>query len=212
MTQLICLANSWKYDERCIAGIDMDSGAWIRPICAWYPQDGRVPSDIRQIDGQEPALLDILDLPLASEGLEFGFEWENRTILPGSWRRVGQANATDLLSYCVPHAHILHNEGRSVEVPYLRSLPFAERRTLQLVYAVELSFSSKPRWNGEQKWRGSLRTDQGQILQDASITDPVLVERLNAGQFPQNPCLVVISLSMPFDPSTGKSNDDAPCW
>ena len=30
MAQIICLANSWKLEERCIAGINPDKGQWIR--------------------------------------------------------------------------------------------------------------------------------------------------------------------------------------
>jgi hypothetical protein len=212
MAQLICLANSWKYDERCIAGIDMDTGQWVRPVCPLYPHDGRVPIDIRLVEGEEVELLDILDLPLASNGPDFGFESENRTILPGDWQRVGRAKPTDLLPYCCTDGFILHTHGRSVGVPYLQSLPIAKRHTLQLVYAVEMRFGSKPRWNGSHKWSGSLRTGQGAKLQDASITDPVFVERLNAGDYPQNPCLVLVSLSMPFNPARGDNSGEAPCW
>ena len=64
MATLICLANSWKYGERCIAGIDIHTGQWVRPVCDRFP-DGQVPADIRLIDGDEPALLDILSIPLA---------------------------------------------------------------------------------------------------------------------------------------------------
>jgi hypothetical protein len=31
MVKIICLANSWKHGERCIAGINPDTKKWIRP-------------------------------------------------------------------------------------------------------------------------------------------------------------------------------------
>ena len=42
--RIICLANSWKIQERCIAGIDIDTGKWVRPVCdSLYPEDGKAP-------------------------------------------------------------------------------------------------------------------------------------------------------------------------
>lgn len=57
MTQIICLANSWKFEERCIAGINPTTGQWIRPVFSLYPEDDRVPVDVRLIQGKELASL-----------------------------------------------------------------------------------------------------------------------------------------------------------
>lgn len=41
---IICLANFKKLNEHCVAGINLDTGKWVRPVCdRQYPQDGRVP-------------------------------------------------------------------------------------------------------------------------------------------------------------------------
>jgi hypothetical protein len=88
--RIICLSNSLKLTERCIAGIDSDSGQWVRPICNRFPEDGRVPASIRIVEGKEPNLLDILEIPLDDNGNDFGFECENLTILPGEWRLQGE--------------------------------------------------------------------------------------------------------------------------
>jgi hypothetical protein len=88
----------------------------------------------------------------------------------------------------------------------LQSLPFEQRRTLQLVHAV--SFSAQN--SGNNKWRGTLKTLNGQYL-DATITDPVFVEKLNAGYQPKNNCLVTVSLSMPYQPRPDWEGEK-PCW
>ncbi|HEX5505363.1 MAG TPA: hypothetical protein VFW96_22285, partial [Thermomicrobiales bacterium] len=98
MTQIICLANSWKHGERCIAGIDQRTGRWIRPVTDL--DDGRVPRDTRFIGGAEPALLDIVLIPLADSGPHDDFERENRSILPGRWRRLGRVRPADVCRYC----------------------------------------------------------------------------------------------------------------
>lgn len=202
MTLIICSANSLKMGERCIAGINPDTGQWIRPVSDL--PDGRIPKAMRLIDGREPALLDILEIPLAQTGRDFGFERENLDILPGKWRKVGRASRSDLLQFCDRGEQILHNDSRYVTVPYLQSLPLAERRTLQLVLAEE--FSASREFN---KWKGYLVTSTKQRL-NAKITDPVLVESLDDGDSPEAPCFVTVSLSMPWPPPDWEGDD--PCW
>jgi len=209
MTQIICLANSFKHKERCIAGINPQTGKWIRPVCDRYPEDGRVPSDIRLIQGKEPQLLDLLEIPLKNDGPDFGFKSENLTIAPGQWKIIKKVKPTEIIQYCDNYSNILHNRNKYVEVPLLRSLPFQQRRTLQLVYTSKLLLEQKD----GTKWKGSLMTNTGQILlNDASITDPQFLNKLDNGYSPQNPCLVTVSLSMPYRPSNWEGGDPCPCW
>ncbi|MBD0345112.1 MAG: hypothetical protein ICV63_09890, partial [Coleofasciculus sp. Co-bin14] len=49
MTQIICLANSWKHGDRCIAGINSLKGQWIRPVS--HLPDGRITKEMRLIGG-----------------------------------------------------------------------------------------------------------------------------------------------------------------
>lgn len=208
MTQIICLANSWKRGDRCIAGINPATGQWIRPVSNL--PDGRVPKQIRLIGRTEPALLDTLEIPLAKTGPDFGFENENLSILPGVWQRGRQVPSGYLLKYCGKEEDILHNDQRYVTMSFLQSLPVPQRRTLQLIKAVEFSARTiAQRFEGGQKWEGSLVTTTGQRL-TATITDPVFVRRLELGYRPQNPCLVTVSLSMPWRPSNWEGDD--PCW
>lgn len=173
MTQIICLANSWKLGDRCIAGIDPATGKWIRPVSNL--PDGRVPKGVRLIEGKEPALLDILEIPLANTGPDFGFECENRSILPGAWRRVSRASLTDIARNYNHERYICHNSLKYVTVPYLQSLPFDQRLTLQLVHVVEILVRlTGQRAEGGNKWEGSFVRENGRRL-NARITDPMFV-------------------------------------
>ncbi len=209
MTRIICLANSWKRGDRCIAGINPNTGQWIRPVSDL--PDGRVPKEMRQISRLEPALLDILEIPLAHTGPDFGFECENLSILPGEWRRLKRASASDLLKFCSQEKYILHNEQRYVTIDFMQSLPFSQRYTLQLILAVKLSVRSLgARFEDSKKWEATLETAQHQKL-TATITDPAFVRILELGYRPQHPCLVTVSLSMPWRPSDWEKEGD-PCW
>lgn len=204
MTQIICLANSIKRQERCIAGIDPETGMWIRPIYKDYPDNGRVPRRIRLIKGQEPALLDVLDIPLENFGLDFGFESENRNIAQGQWKKVDQVSPQDVLRFASKNKLILHNSNRYVTVQYLQSLPPQQRTTLQLVYVDKLLISSDR--------RAKLIVNNSCLLEKIKITDPILLNKLDLDSDYQisGSCLVTMSLSMPFRPDDTWEVD--PCW
>ncbi len=209
MTRIICLANSWKRSNRCIAGIHTITGKWVRAISRL--PDGSVTPEMRLVDQQEPALLDVLDIPLEKTGVDFGFESENLSILPGKWQRKEQVPPGYLQKYCSKEPYILHNDQPYVSVAYLQSLPARERKTLQLVKAIQ--FSAQPvfkRFEGGQKWKGTLLTETNQQL-TATITDPVFVRKLELGYRPTSPCLVTVSLSLPWKPHDWEKEDD-PCW
>lgn len=211
LKRIVCLANSWKLEERCIAGIDLDTGRWIRPVCdSLYPQDGKVPRSVRLIGGREPELLDILEIPVADNGNDFGFECENLSVLDGQWKCLGKAQPTDLLRYCRSFTHILHTSWKYVNPSYLQSLPFQERRTLQLVQVVSFSVEQRTNSKGNMEWRATIQSSNGQRLERAKITDPVFVEKLGAGSQPKNRCLVTVSLSIPWAPPDWEGED--PCW
>lgn len=97
-TPLIVLVNSWKHHDYCIAGINPETGRWLRPISAL--NDGRIPRDAMKLDGYFPRLIDVIEIPLDDDGPDFGFERENRTILPGDWRLIGRSTIADLLELC----------------------------------------------------------------------------------------------------------------
>lgn len=200
LVQLVCLANSLKNGERCIAGIDLATKRWVRPICDdLYSKDGRVPPVVRLVEGQEPRLLDILEMRLAQSGNNFGFSSENRTVLPGYWRRLRSAQLAGLRKYYKIYEDwldILHNSDKFVSLEYLQGLPASQRRTLQLVYG-----QFKPILPmGEGRWKGTIVTDRHQKLVQASITDPLFLEQLKQGYKPQGNYFVTVSLSMPWIP------------
>lgn len=35
VVEILCLANSIKHEQRCLAGVRLDTGGWIRPVSSW---------------------------------------------------------------------------------------------------------------------------------------------------------------------------------
>jgi ATP-dependent DNA helicase RecQ len=163
------------------------------------------------LSGSPPKLCDVLEIPLGTQGPDFGFESENLSILPGSWRVAGSIPPKDLIPHCSREPLVLHNSEAYVTVQFLQSLPPEKRRTLQLVEAFEFeSFNRGPSAQGGSEWDGSFITGHGERL-SARITDPVLMEKLEKGYQPGQHCLITVSLSMPYRPSDWKGEGD-PCW
>ena len=200
MAQIICFANSKKHGERCIAGIETSTGKWIRPVSNL--DDGRIPRNICLVDGEDPKLLDVLEIPLATTGP--GYECENRLILPGRWQLVGRASLTDILQYC--EQEIIHSQWlNAVPFSFLQSLPPEQRRTLQLIRATGLNVFQ---YQDTRKWEASLPAVNGQRMK-SKITDLTLIDKLNQGITIGNDCLVTISLGQPWRRS---NSDELSCW
>ena len=207
--RIICLANSWKNKERCIAGIEIATGKWVRPVCdSLYPVDGKIPESVRLINGKEPQLLDILEIPLSDTGNNFGFESENLSVLQGKWHLVGRSLPFELLKFCSESQYILHNSGKRVAKSYLQSLPLEQRQTLQLIKSTKFSVAKI-----DNKWKGNIGISNGQSLDNLTITDPFLVSKLDKGKGyqPPNTCFITVSLSMPWTPDKWKDEEE-PCW
>lgn len=64
--RIVCLANSRKFNGRCVAGIEIADDqrlGWIRPVSARQSQEVS-PDEQQYADGTEPRVLDIMTVPL----------------------------------------------------------------------------------------------------------------------------------------------------
>ncbi|MCS6782389.1 MAG: hypothetical protein RMI89_12120 [Gloeomargarita sp. SKYBB_i_bin120] len=198
--RLILLANSYKHQGRCIAGISLDSGEWIRPVSP--ADDGRIPTDDPHIPVPELHLLDIVHIPV-TDARGPGHERENRLYTTGAWRVEGRAEVTHLLTYR-EWEFLYPNFGRKIPYTYLeKQRPV---RTLQLIEAKQI------RWE-----RNEFGKCRAYILDDIfdcadigfSITDPVIISKLEQGQSISSHCLLCLSLSQPFQ---GRNDTEKMCY
>lgn len=200
MVKIICLANSKKNGDRCIAGINICTGKWIRPVSGL--KDGRIPVNRCLVNGEEPQLLDILDIPFRQEG--FASECENLPILTGEWEKIGKVVANSLLKYC--ETEIFYSQyPEKVPKSFLDSLHFEKKRTLQLIRATVKQI----RKNKYQKWEASLLICNQKVFR-AKITDLAMIDKLNQGLDLNNKeCLFTISLAQPWRKN---DFDELSCW
>lgn len=102
--EMICLAVSRKTGGKCVAGIDLKTGEWVRPVRPGG-QDLTV-RDIEYEDGSTPQLLDIISVPvIRTEPLRY--QPENIVIDPEYyWEKRGRYKVRDLEQFLFKGDHI----------------------------------------------------------------------------------------------------------
>jgi len=150
MADLICLANSRKNTLRCIAGMTAD-GVWIRPVSTL--SDGGITWTMRQIDGREPELLDVLSIPLAETGPDFGHQPENRSVVKGPWSRTGKVAASEVKGLCEKREVLLHTDSDRVPVQMVSDLVPGDRYSLQLIHVKDAAFCRTTSIKGKRQYR-----------------------------------------------------------
>jgi hypothetical protein len=209
ITRIVVLANSWKHQDFCLAGIELDTGRWVRPVTGL--DDGRVPETSMKLGGYFPELLDVLEIPLDSAGPDFGFESENRTILPGRWYRRGKMTPADIEKYVKRPYYVLHNRRKYVTLRELRQKPLEKRVTLQLIRVNNFKVcDTRKKTIDKHNWSGTILSGGREL--EVKITDPVCFKRLNGGYEPSLSCLLTMSLGMPYRPPDWDENDEPVCW
>lgn len=208
-TVVLCLANSKKLNDRCVAGIDVRTGDWVRPVSR-SGDHGAVPFRERQIDRSEPQPLDLILMDLAHEG-PTGYEYcharENRWIDPTPWRKFGRAKTADLERYCCTEKSILHSGVKFTRPDVIEAKPLAQRHTLELRRVNQLQV----RRDGNQ-WRCSFETPPGIVASDLPITDFNLMDILNAGKSFVSRGFAVVSLGATYAPPKPDWDQGAVGW
>jgi len=126
MAEIVILANSVKPGGHCIAGIDINSGEWIRPV-------GENPRAIPPNIANNIELLEVLDIPLSNRIPKDKYHRENRFVSSWEWKKLGRMSPADIMQYCENTSPILHNNSDRVEPSYLERLPFHQWKSLQII-------------------------------------------------------------------------------
>jgi len=192
--KIICLANSYKHNGRCIAGID-ETGRWVRPV-SWNKKRA-IDKENRIIDGVEPKVLDVLEIPLHAHGPFEGCQPENKLLKAGQWRRTGHINPEDLLEYCKDDSVVLHNYLDHVRASCFRMIPTYGWKSLQLIRNKNVVFERDEK--NKAKWRANIINSKGVDL-SLRVTDTAICERLEQGDHINKDCLLTVSMAPGWSP------------
>lgn len=192
--RIICLANSYKHNGRCIAGIN-EAGRWVRQVSSSKKRS--VDKTTRAVDGKEPQILDVLEIPLHAHGPDKGCQPENKLLKVGQWKKAGRVKPRDLLKYCEDDSMILHNNLDPVRASCFRMIPRHGWKSLQLIHNENVVFEQDG--NNKVKWRTNFVNSKGTAL-SLRVTDPVTCERLEQGENISKDCLLTVSMATGWSP------------
>lgn len=202
-TRIICLANSRKSRERCVAGREIVKGRigpWIRPVIG---TKGFVDKASRlYADGDEPRLGDVIQLSVRKREERFDHQRENWFVNPKTrWRRTQRLSWTDLLALAegseplfepsteIGERNRHNNRIASTDAQQLTS-------SLRLIHVPRMDVRSLPNRGRHFDGRFSL----GGVAYQLRITDPVFSEAESYSAYDRTlgECLLTISLGEPY--------------
>ncbi|HEV2618948.1 MAG TPA: hypothetical protein VGU23_03305 [Acidobacteriaceae bacterium] len=202
---IMCLANSYKHGGRCIAGIDLDSNAWIR-LGGNSPDGALCPAEYVLDDGSEPRLLDLIEVEL-HYALPSAAHPEDWQIAPVRWRLIHRPASPAQLQAVTASA----DKATTILRGYCDRMSADEIRQKPMQSSLALVCPSDLHWwiRGEgtkRKYRALFRRHH--VTYDFALTDPRWLERLDllpAGIYPHatfagpaGETWLTVSLSEPF--------------
>jgi hypothetical protein len=176
---IVCLANSYKHDNRCVAGISLVTRKWVRLI-------GRkvsgclTRSEVRYTNGKEVALLDVFEVEVDGD-CRSNYHPEDVTIAGTPWariRRFDQSSDSELLRGAVDSEPIVL-EGYSDRIDARKFEKTIARVSLGLLEPEDLWWWIRED-GGRPRSRANFRLGkEGRIRFDLPVTDPAWLDQLN---------------------------------
>jgi hypothetical protein len=212
--RMVCLANSRKLSGRCVAGKLLDGptvGQWLRPVSA-RPSEEVSEYERQYVDGSDPKVLDIVDLPLLRHRPKPP-QHENWLIEPDQyWVKAGQI-AWDDLTKIVDGPGPLWLDGHSTKRGLNDEIPLADAQlaasSLQLIKVPKLTLWVALHGAG---FENAKRRIQGRFRHAGTdywlwVTDPVYEREYLAkpdGLYQLQESCLTISIGEPFGQSCYK--------
>jgi hypothetical protein len=210
LDRILCLANSYKHDNRCVAGISLGTKQWVRLVGRQVPGCLTL-KEASYPDGKEAALLDVFEAELG-EKCGSNSHPEDVYVTDQPWRPVRRADAPRdarfIAAYATKGPAILQGCGDRVYGRKIEGSPV--EKSLDLVHPEDLWWWIREE-NGKRKNRAVFRAGHvGRTRYDLAVTDPVWLEKLRclpAGIYPHThffggstpKTFLTVSLSEPFD-------------
>lgn len=168
--EMVCLANSEKHGDRCVAGVRLDTGGWLRPVSD-DTGAGLLETQYQTASGHDPEPLDIIRVELDHQRPKY-HQPENWVISAESWELLGtELCDRALLSINAAlqrEGFILHDTAHAIPKSELTDMPVF--RSLTLVPPTEPEFYVYEKDNGTLQPRTTFEFDGNEY--DFPITDP----------------------------------------
>jgi hypothetical protein len=196
MCRLVCLANSERAGGQCIAGIDLDTGEWIRPV----PKDSdAVPTARCFVNRSFLSPLDIMEIELVAPKEVPKYQRENRIIRKWGFSVTSRMKRSALAKYCDNTSPVLHSDDDRVATEVLEAKTPVEWASLQLVMPNSCLF--EPDYWNQNRWRARFKVGGKEYY--LKITDSSTTRRLLAGEKLSKNVILTVSMTKPWAPADG---------
>lgn len=189
------MTESSKFSGKCVAGIDVKSGKWVRLVSDDEETHGAIAnSDLYYQDGGKCQVLDIVDVPIIEECGD-DIQPENVLLDTSKYiRYVGMASLEDVLEI---HPAEIRNDILGNKYSYI-----SEQRvdsvgySLALVEVQDLEIVQVENPNGRPKTKVNF-TYQGYSYTQMSVTDPRFYSVTSGTVY--DSAVLVISIGTPYN-------------
>ncbi len=212
--RILCLANSRKQGDRCVAGREVldngELGRWIRPVST--RGDGAVTLNEQRydaVDGPLPEVLDVISLFLL-ESQPVHCQTENWLIDPHRWWTKSADFTWNRAALWAENPDVLFvnagstRDGRNDEIP--EEVAVKLPNSLTMIRVPYLQIRVYHGWNSLKARAEFYHNREYYSLQ---VTDPIIETEflsLGPGYYYVGPSLLCISLSLPFTKTNGDGN------
>lgn len=208
--RIVCLANSYKHDHRCVAGIHLGLKKWVRLVGRQAPGCLTV-KETCYGDGKEAAILDVFEAELGEKCASNGHP-EDMFTAECQWRLLqrfdGPAEIRFLNSFVNTGPEVLNGTGDRVSPRKFAKV--AAEASLELIQPEDLWWWIREE-KGKRRNRALFRLGHAnRVRYDLAVTDPVWLNQmkfLTAGVYPHSfffkdkvpGTLFTVSLSEPYE-------------
>jgi hypothetical protein len=211
--QFICLAHSRKYSKRCVAGVRLDNGNWIRPISR--EKHGELsPSQLQLATHEDPRLFDVISVWLG-EHAPAKNQPENWRIQNSPWMLVSRPAPAE-------HSALLKNVLFRDSVLFGNTSDRVAYRTFETAPSKESLVLAKPaqtRWIVKRTltWKRQLRVNfrLGNVPYDLAVTDIPFDDKLKGlalGEYSSEQFGIQDESALYFTISLGEPLDNGYCF
>ena len=152
---LVILAKSLKYGNYCVAGIELSTNKWIRPISHDEKiADAVTAAELTYSDNTEAQILDVVEIDFEDIGVENKIQPENSFFKNTKWKKLGRWNLNDVEKFCGFNSidFIFYDTSRRLEFSTLDN--FDKKKSLLILPIENISVVTEIR-NDEKKFQAN---------------------------------------------------------